>query len=184
MVPPHPSRLSISLHPSSLHPSRLFSPHSFLPPFIPHPTIPHPPTLIPSSLDPHPSTPIPSSLDPHPFNPSTLTPSSLIPHPPSLDPHPSSPIPRPSSLIPSFLKPSNPLSLNPPTAYHSCFPNVTSMEILEGSELCFPQLHNISCRKPIRPHFETMLTYVLLSSISLLTAALNLLVIISISHFK
>ncbi|XP_019123806.2 trace amine-associated receptor 13c-like [Larimichthys crocea] len=58
------------------------------------------------------------------------------------------------------------------------------METLEGSELCFPQLLNTSCRKPIRPHFEYMLAYVLLSSISLLTAALNLLVIIAISHFK
>ncbi|XP_073329902.1 trace amine-associated receptor 8a-like [Pagrus major] len=58
------------------------------------------------------------------------------------------------------------------------------MEILEETELCFPQLLNSSCRKPIRPHFETMLIYILLSFIALLTAALNLLVIISISHFK
>ncbi|XP_051259318.1 trace amine-associated receptor 13c-like [Dicentrarchus labrax] len=58
------------------------------------------------------------------------------------------------------------------------------METLEGSELCFPQLLNTSCRKPVRSHFETMLIYILLSSISLLTAVLNLLVIISISHFK
>ncbi|XP_030285006.1 trace amine-associated receptor 4-like [Sparus aurata] len=58
------------------------------------------------------------------------------------------------------------------------------METLEETELCFPQLHNSSCRRPIRPHFETMLIYILLSFISLLTSALNLLVIISISHFK
>ncbi|XP_073330249.1 trace amine-associated receptor 8a-like [Pagrus major] len=58
------------------------------------------------------------------------------------------------------------------------------METLEGTDLCFPQLLNSSCRKPIRPHFETMLIYILLSFIALLTAALNLLVIISISHFK
>ncbi|XP_062420870.1 trace amine-associated receptor 13c-like, partial [Pungitius pungitius] len=49
---------------------------------------------------------------------------------------------------------------------------------------CFPQLINTSCRKPIRPHLEAMLIYILLSSISLLTVTLNLLVIISISHFK
>ncbi|XP_037344755.2 trace amine-associated receptor 13c-like isoform X2 [Pungitius pungitius] len=36
----------------------------------------------------------------------------------------------------------------------------------------------------MRPHFESMLTYILLSSISLLTVTLNLLVIISISHFR
>ncbi|XP_036965814.1 trace amine-associated receptor 1-like [Acanthopagrus latus] len=58
------------------------------------------------------------------------------------------------------------------------------METLENTDLCFPQLLNSSCRKPIRPHFETMLIYILLSFIALLTAALNLLVIISISHFK
>ncbi|XP_037345135.2 trace amine-associated receptor 13c-like [Pungitius pungitius] len=58
------------------------------------------------------------------------------------------------------------------------------METLVGTELCFPQLINTSCRKPIRLHLEAMLIYMLLSSISLLTVALNLLVIISISHFK
>ncbi|XP_077947550.1 trace amine-associated receptor 13c-like [Gasterosteus aculeatus] len=58
------------------------------------------------------------------------------------------------------------------------------METLVGAELCFPQLINTSCRKPIRPHLEAMLISILLSSISLLTVALNLLVIISISHFK
>ncbi|XP_037345070.2 trace amine-associated receptor 13c-like, partial [Pungitius pungitius] len=47
-----------------------------------------------------------------------------------------------------------------------------------------PQLINTSCRKLIRPHLEATLIYILLSSISLLTVALNLLVIISISHFK
>ncbi|XP_040004877.1 trace amine-associated receptor 13c-like [Xiphias gladius] len=57
------------------------------------------------------------------------------------------------------------------------------METLEGAELCFPQL-NSSCKKPTHPHTEAMLIYVLLSSISLITVALNLLVIISISHFR
>ncbi|XP_023250895.1 trace amine-associated receptor 13c-like [Seriola lalandi dorsalis] len=58
------------------------------------------------------------------------------------------------------------------------------METLEGTELCFPQLFNNSCRKTKRPHFEAMLIYILVSSISLLTVTLNLLVIISISHFR
>ncbi|XP_026151748.1 trace amine-associated receptor 4-like [Mastacembelus armatus] len=58
------------------------------------------------------------------------------------------------------------------------------METLEETELCFPQLLNSSCVKTVRPHFETMMTYILLFSISLLTVFLNLLVIISISHFK
>ncbi|XP_033474151.2 trace amine-associated receptor 13c-like [Epinephelus lanceolatus] len=58
------------------------------------------------------------------------------------------------------------------------------METLEGYELCFPQLLNTSCRKPIRSYFEAMLIYIVLSSISLSTAAFNLLIIISISHFK
>ncbi|KAK2840306.1 hypothetical protein Q5P01_014046 [Channa striata] len=50
-------------------------------------------------------------------------------------------------------------------------------------ELCFPQL-NASCRKERRPHIETVLLYILLLSLSLLTVMLNLLVITSISHFK
>ncbi|XP_071396729.1 trace amine-associated receptor 13c-like [Centroberyx affinis] len=57
------------------------------------------------------------------------------------------------------------------------------METLEGGELCFPQLLNTSCKKS-RPHSEAMLLYILTSSISLLTVALNLLVIISISHYR
>ncbi|AWP13581.1 putative trace amine-associated receptor 13c-like [Scophthalmus maximus] len=44
----------------------------------------------------------------------------------------------------------------------------------EGADLCYPQLNN-SCRKPAHPQTEAMLIYVLLSSVSLLTVALNLL---------
>ncbi|KAF7641635.1 hypothetical protein LDENG_00275690, partial [Lucifuga dentata] len=58
------------------------------------------------------------------------------------------------------------------------------MKILERTELCFPELLNTSCRKTIRPQSETMISYILLSSICLLTVTLKLLVIISISHFK
>ncbi|XP_045912890.1 trace amine-associated receptor 13c-like [Micropterus dolomieu] len=58
------------------------------------------------------------------------------------------------------------------------------MQTPEEAELCFPQLLNTSCKKHIRPQAEAMLIYIVLSSISLLTAALNLLVIISISHFR
>ncbi|XP_027880125.1 trace amine-associated receptor 13c-like [Xiphophorus couchianus] len=57
------------------------------------------------------------------------------------------------------------------------------METVEGTELCVPQL-NSSCRKPTHSRSTVMLIYVLLSSISLITVALNLLVIISISHFR
>ncbi|XP_035531820.1 trace amine-associated receptor 8a-like [Morone saxatilis] len=57
------------------------------------------------------------------------------------------------------------------------------METLEEAKLCFPQL-NSSCRKTMRPYSESMVTYIILSSISVLTVTLNLLVIISISHFK
>ncbi|XP_070832484.1 trace amine-associated receptor 13c-like [Chaetodon trifascialis] len=58
------------------------------------------------------------------------------------------------------------------------------METLQGAELCFPQLHNTSCRKPMQHHAESIFLYILLSCISLLTVALNLLVIISVSHFR
>ncbi|XP_074514043.1 trace amine-associated receptor 13c-like [Sebastes fasciatus] len=54
---------------------------------------------------------------------------------------------------------------------------------LEEAELCFPQINN-SCRMTSRPHLEATLLYSLLSCITLLTVVLNLLVIISISHFR
>ncbi|XP_044222274.1 trace amine-associated receptor 13c-like [Thunnus albacares] len=58
------------------------------------------------------------------------------------------------------------------------------METLEGTELCFPQLLNTSCKKTKRSYSVATLIYILLSSISLLTVTLNLLVIISIFHYK
>ncbi|XP_038577337.1 trace amine-associated receptor 13c-like [Micropterus salmoides] len=58
------------------------------------------------------------------------------------------------------------------------------METLEEVELCFPQLLNTSCKRPNRSHFEVIMSYIILSSITVLTVTLNLLVIISISHFK
>ncbi|XP_059199421.1 trace amine-associated receptor 13c-like [Centropristis striata] len=58
------------------------------------------------------------------------------------------------------------------------------METLQGAELCFPQLLNTSCRKPVQHRAETIFLYIFMSCISLLTVALNLLVIISISHFR
>ncbi|XP_033977394.1 trace amine-associated receptor 8a-like [Trematomus bernacchii] len=51
-------------------------------------------------------------------------------------------------------------------------------------ELCFPQLFNKSCRKPTPAQSDVLLAYILLSFIALVTRALNLLVIISISHFR
>ncbi|XP_067460349.1 trace amine-associated receptor 8a-like [Thunnus thynnus] len=58
------------------------------------------------------------------------------------------------------------------------------MENPEAAELCFPQLLNNSCRKPLPPQSDGMLVYIVLSFISLLTVTLNLLVIISISNFR
>ncbi|XP_051259314.1 trace amine-associated receptor 13c-like isoform X3 [Dicentrarchus labrax] len=57
------------------------------------------------------------------------------------------------------------------------------MKALEEAELCFPQVNN-SCRKTIHPELEVALIYSLLSCITLLTVVLNLLVIISVSHFR
>uniref|UniRef100_A0A672HW50 G-protein coupled receptors family 1 profile domain-containing protein n=1 Tax=Salarias fasciatus TaxID=181472 RepID=A0A672HW50_SALFA len=51
------------------------------------------------------------------------------------------------------------------------------------ADLCFPQF-NSSCRKITRSPAVSMLIYITLSSIAVLTVVLNLLVIISISHFK
>ncbi|XP_068429169.1 trace amine-associated receptor 1-like [Clinocottus analis] len=55
---------------------------------------------------------------------------------------------------------------------------------LDRAELCFPQLLNSSCEKPEPPSSGTLLIYFILSVISLLTVALNLLVIVAISHFR
>ncbi|XP_026232420.1 trace amine-associated receptor 4-like [Anabas testudineus] len=55
---------------------------------------------------------------------------------------------------------------------------------MEEAELCFPQLINSSCKRPTSPHFEAALINVLLFFISVLTAALNLLLIIAISHYR
>ncbi|XP_029386579.1 trace amine-associated receptor 13c-like [Echeneis naucrates] len=57
------------------------------------------------------------------------------------------------------------------------------MEAHEEDEFCFPQL-NSSCRRTSRSHSEALLINCLLSIITLLTVVLNLLVIISISHFR
>ncbi|XP_030580233.1 trace amine-associated receptor 13c-like [Archocentrus centrarchus] len=58
------------------------------------------------------------------------------------------------------------------------------MESLYGQDLCFPQLLNTSCRKSLHHGNQTIFLYILLSCISLLTVTLNLLVIVSISHFR
>ncbi|XP_034002416.1 trace amine-associated receptor 8a-like [Trematomus bernacchii] len=58
------------------------------------------------------------------------------------------------------------------------------METSQRDELCFPQLFNKSCRKTTPAQADVLLAYILQSFIALITAALNLLVIISISHFR
>ncbi|KAM9703386.1 trace amine-associated receptor 13c-like [Menidia menidia] len=55
---------------------------------------------------------------------------------------------------------------------------------MDGVELCFPELLNSSCRKITYPPSTTVLIFISLSSLSLFTVTLNLLVIISISHFR
>ncbi|XP_047457463.1 trace amine-associated receptor 13c-like [Mugil cephalus] len=58
------------------------------------------------------------------------------------------------------------------------------MEIQDQVDLCFPHLLNTSCRKPTLHWSEAVLLNILLSSISVITVVLNLLVIISVSHFR
>ncbi|KAM9710569.1 trace amine-associated receptor 13c-like [Menidia menidia] len=58
------------------------------------------------------------------------------------------------------------------------------MEIWETTELCFPHLSNSSCRKPAYSIGEVVLLQITLSFVSVLTVILNLLVIISISHYR
>ncbi|XP_051814814.1 trace amine-associated receptor 13c-like [Acanthochromis polyacanthus] len=58
------------------------------------------------------------------------------------------------------------------------------MEVQDGAELCFPQLLNTSCRKPTLDRFDAVLRNIVMLSISVPTVVLNLLVIISVSHFR
>ncbi|XP_028249876.1 trace amine-associated receptor 13c-like [Parambassis ranga] len=55
---------------------------------------------------------------------------------------------------------------------------------MENQELCFPELLNASCKKPTLHWTNAVLVNMLLSFISLITTVLNLLVIISVSHFR
>ncbi|XP_039673202.1 trace amine-associated receptor 1-like, partial [Perca fluviatilis] len=56
------------------------------------------------------------------------------------------------------------------------------MEVEDRDELCFPQFPNTSCWKPSPPWPPTVT--IMLYSMSLITVVLNLLIIISISHFR
>ncbi|XP_057708982.1 trace amine-associated receptor 13c-like [Corythoichthys intestinalis] len=58
------------------------------------------------------------------------------------------------------------------------------MDTDEQSDLCFPQLGNISCRKPKSDWSQSFLFIVLLPTTCIFTVLLNLLVVISISHFR
>ncbi|XP_043986953.1 trace amine-associated receptor 8a-like [Gambusia affinis] len=55
---------------------------------------------------------------------------------------------------------------------------------MEEDELCFPQFTNLSCRKLNRSQLEKVLISFIICFISVITVSLNLLVIISISHFR
>uniref|UniRef100_H2N012 G-protein coupled receptors family 1 profile domain-containing protein n=2 Tax=Oryzias latipes TaxID=8090 RepID=H2N012_ORYLA len=58
------------------------------------------------------------------------------------------------------------------------------METLNTAELCFPHLLNASCRKPPQRPAENVFIFMVLCLLSVLTVTLNLLVIISVSHFR
>ncbi|XP_035030543.2 trace amine-associated receptor 13c-like [Hippoglossus stenolepis] len=58
------------------------------------------------------------------------------------------------------------------------------MQTFQEAQLCFPLLLNSSCKKLVLPQPVRTISFLLLSSMSLLTVMLNLLVIISISHFR
>ncbi|KAG7503192.1 trace amine-associated receptor 13c-like [Solea senegalensis] len=58
------------------------------------------------------------------------------------------------------------------------------MQTLDEADLCFPQFLNASCRKMALPPAVSMFSYIMLTFIGLLTVILNLLVIVSISHFR
>uniref|UniRef100_A0A3B3TJU3 G-protein coupled receptors family 1 profile domain-containing protein n=1 Tax=Poecilia latipinna TaxID=48699 RepID=A0A3B3TJU3_9TELE len=59
-----------------------------------------------------------------------------------------------------------------------------NLQTMDASEFCFPEAFNSSCKKKVSLHSVNTLIYFGLSFMSLVTTALNLLVIISISHFR
>ncbi|XP_029981263.1 trace amine-associated receptor 13c-like [Sphaeramia orbicularis] len=58
------------------------------------------------------------------------------------------------------------------------------METHEEAELCFPELLNASCLKPMVSQTEVLVYHILLLTFPPLTVALNLMVIISVAHFR
>ncbi|XP_061580366.1 trace amine-associated receptor 13c-like [Cololabis saira] len=58
------------------------------------------------------------------------------------------------------------------------------METQDGADLCFPQFPNISCKEYTSLGTELKLSQIILSLMSLLIVALNLLVIIAVFHFR
>uniref|UniRef100_A0A3Q2QXI2 Trace amine-associated receptor 13c-like n=1 Tax=Fundulus heteroclitus TaxID=8078 RepID=A0A3Q2QXI2_FUNHE len=58
------------------------------------------------------------------------------------------------------------------------------MKTQDSTDLCYPHLNNNSCKTPTSPWIEVVLVQIILSLFSLITVALNLLVIISVSHFR
>ncbi|XP_028249535.1 trace amine-associated receptor 13c-like [Parambassis ranga] len=56
-------------------------------------------------------------------------------------------------------------------------------EVSDGSDLCFPELLNTSCRKLTLSQSDVFFRF-LMSTMSVFTVVLNLLVIISVSHFR
>ncbi|XP_017260252.1 trace amine-associated receptor 13c-like [Kryptolebias marmoratus] len=58
------------------------------------------------------------------------------------------------------------------------------MDLQVGADLCFPHLFNTSCKKPATLWTDAVFLHTVLSIISLLTVTFNLLVIISVSHFR
>lgn len=65
-----------------------------------------------------------------------------------------------------------------------CLSSGFSMEPEDPSHLCFPHLPNISCGKSSSKGLEGVLFGVLLPVECVATVLLNLLVIVSISHFR
>ncbi|XP_068186287.1 trace amine-associated receptor 13c-like [Antennarius striatus] len=65
-----------------------------------------------------------------------------------------------------------------------CLLSSLLMETTKETELCFPEFLNTSCRKPKHTYSEAVLIYIVMPVTSVVTVILNLLVIVSISHFK
>ncbi|CAL8401440.1 unnamed protein product [Boreogadus saida] len=86
--------------------------------------------------------------------------------------------------VDSYEEPASAPSLHLDALSSAMSPLLRSPLAGSGPDLCYPLLLNASCRLSLQPRFTASLLYTLTFSLALLTVLLNLLLIVSIAHFR